>query len=97
MAIESYKTVLFDVRADGFATMTLNRPEKLNAFTREMFEEWRDVFANRADRDAQASQLAETLPCPGAPCRPWPMSWWRSCASLCRRCVGGGAGHEAFQ
>ena len=41
----SYQTILFDVRDDGIATMTLNRPEKLNSFTRVMFEEWRDVFA----------------------------------------------------
>lgn len=47
----SYETVLFDVRDDGIATMTLNRPEKLNTFTRVMFEEWRDVFAKCAYGD----------------------------------------------
>lgn len=47
----SYETLLFDVRDDGIATMTLNRPEKLNAFTRVMFEEWRDVFAKCAYGD----------------------------------------------
>ena len=40
-----YTEVTFDVREDGIATMTLNRPEKLNSFTRKMFEEWKDVVA----------------------------------------------------
>ena len=40
-----YTEVPFDVREDGIATMTLNRPEKLNSFTRKMFEEWKDVVA----------------------------------------------------
>ncbi len=47
----SYETIRFEVRDDGIATMTLNRPEKLNAFTRVMFEEWRDVFARCAYGD----------------------------------------------
>jgi enoyl-CoA hydratase/carnithine racemase len=41
--VMSYKTIKYDVRADGIATMTLNRPERLNCFSIEMFEEWRDV------------------------------------------------------
>ena len=40
-----YTEVTFDIREDGIATMTLNRPEKLNSFTRKMFEEWKDVVA----------------------------------------------------
>lgn len=47
----SYETVTFDVREDGIATMTLNRPEKLNSFTRQMFDEWRDVIARVAYDD----------------------------------------------
>ena len=47
----SYNTVTYDVRDDGIATMTLNRPEKLNSFTREMFDEWRDVIAKVAYDD----------------------------------------------
>ncbi len=39
----SYNTIKFDVDADGIATMTLNRPGKLNCFSTEMFKEWRDV------------------------------------------------------
>ena len=40
-----YTEVKFDVRENGIATMTLNRPEKLNSFTRKMFDEWKDVVA----------------------------------------------------
>lgn len=46
-----YQTITFEVGDDGIATMTLNRPGKLNAFTREMFEEWREVIARIAYSD----------------------------------------------
>lgn len=38
-----YKAIKFEVDADGIATMTLNRPEKLNCFNQDMLKEWRDV------------------------------------------------------
>lgn len=44
-----YETLLFDVE-DGIATVTLNRPDKLNAFTRKMAEEVIDVL-DRVDSD----------------------------------------------
>ncbi len=39
----SYETILFDVR-DGVATITLNRPETLNAFNDGMIRETTDAF-----------------------------------------------------
>jgi enoyl-CoA hydratase/carnithine racemase len=45
----SYNTIRYDV-ADGILTLTLHRPEKLNAFTREMLSEMIDAF-DRADAD----------------------------------------------
>src|SRR5262245_54920090 len=40
----AYRNILFEV-ADGIATVTLNRPEKLNAYTLEMGDEIVDAFA----------------------------------------------------
>jgi len=45
----AYQTILYDV-ADNILTITLNRPEKLNAFTREMMTEMIDAF-DKADAD----------------------------------------------
>ena len=45
----SYNTIQYDVE-DGILTLTLNRPDKLNAFTREMLSEMIDAF-DRADAD----------------------------------------------
>jgi enoyl-CoA hydratase/carnithine racemase len=40
----SYETVLFEQSDDKVATVTINRPEALNAFNRRMCEEFRDVW-----------------------------------------------------
>lgn len=45
----SYNTIRYDVE-DGILTLTLDRPEKLNAFTHEMLREMLDAF-DRADAD----------------------------------------------
>lgn len=45
----NYKEILYDV-ADGILTITMNRPEKLNAFTHVMMSEMIDAF-DRADGD----------------------------------------------
>mgnify|MGYP002785509657 CR=1 FL=1 len=38
--------VRLDVDADGIATLTLNRPEQLNAFDLKMMEAWRAALAS---------------------------------------------------
>jgi enoyl-CoA hydratase/carnithine racemase len=48
----AYETVDFEVRDDGIATMTLNRPKLMNCFNRTMFSEWRDIVAKVAYDDA---------------------------------------------
>jgi enoyl-CoA hydratase/carnithine racemase len=45
----TYRTILYEVE-DNILTLTLNRPERLNAFTRDMLEEMIDAF-DRADAD----------------------------------------------
>ncbi len=53
----SYQNILFEVDA-GIATVTLNRPEKLNAYTLEMGDEIVDAFARiRADADVRVALL----------------------------------------
>jgi 2-(1,2-epoxy-1,2-dihydrophenyl)acetyl-CoA isomerase len=45
----SYEAILYDV-TEGVATITLNKPERLNAFDDKMLDEWADALA-AADRD----------------------------------------------
>jgi enoyl-CoA hydratase/carnithine racemase len=44
MLMSEYGTILYDVSEDAVATITLNRPEVLNAFDRQMCEEIGDVW-----------------------------------------------------
>ncbi len=54
---EPYQNILFEVSA-GVATVTLNRPDKLNSFTGAMHEEVRDALARiRDDRAVRAVVL----------------------------------------
>jgi len=53
-----FETVLFEKTPDKVATITINRPEQLNAFTRTMCEEFRDLWRTLAeDEDVNAIVL----------------------------------------
>jgi enoyl-CoA hydratase/carnithine racemase len=54
----AYTQILYDV-ADGILTITLNRPEKLNAFTRAMRDEIIDAF-DKADADDNVRAIIVT-------------------------------------
>jgi 2-(1,2-epoxy-1,2-dihydrophenyl)acetyl-CoA isomerase len=50
----SYEQILYD-KSDGVATITLNRPERMNAFTDVMLREWAQALEDaRLDRDVRA-------------------------------------------
>jgi len=49
MAAPTFETLLYAVE-DGVATVTLNRPEKLNAFNTQMMKDMIAVF-DETDRD----------------------------------------------
>lgn len=53
----TYNTVLFDVD-DRVATVTLNRPERLNAFNQEMCDEFREIWDRiRTDDDIHVAVI----------------------------------------
>ena len=54
----SYNTILYEVE-DGILTLTLNRPESLNAFNREMLTEMLDA-CDRADADDDIKAIIVT-------------------------------------
>jgi enoyl-CoA hydratase/carnithine racemase len=53
---DAYETILFDV-ADGVATITLNRPDKLNAYVPQMGEDLVAAFRSVRDDDAVRSVI----------------------------------------
>jgi enoyl-CoA hydratase/carnithine racemase len=53
-----YEQILFEAK-DGVATITLNRPDKLNAFTGRMGAEWGDALA-RCDADDEVRAVVIT-------------------------------------
>ena len=58
-----YRTILFDV-SEGIATITLNRPEAYNSFTRDMTNEFTDVWNRIRDDDAVLAIVLQAAPCP---------------------------------
>ena len=69
----SYETILFEQGADKVATVTINRPEALNSFTRKMCEEFRQVWERiRVDSSINAVVLRASPGrafCPGVDVR----------------------------
>ena len=47
----SYETIILE-KADGIASITLNRPDKLNALNNTMQEDFMAVFEDVAEDDA---------------------------------------------
>jgi 2-ketocyclohexanecarboxyl-CoA hydrolase len=56
--MEKYRDILFEVQ-DGVARITINRPEKYNAFTAETCEELIDAF-RRAGWDRSVAVIVLT-------------------------------------
>jgi enoyl-CoA hydratase len=57
----SYETILYDVRADGVATVTLNTPDNRNALSNELLLELTDAFESaRADEAVRCVVLASS-------------------------------------
>jgi enoyl-CoA hydratase/carnithine racemase len=54
----AYETILYEL-AENILTITLNRPEKLNAFTIPMLKELLDAF-DRADADDEVRAIIVT-------------------------------------
>src|SRR5216684_8286901 len=54
----AYEQIIYEV-AENIATITLNRPEKLNAFTGQMMQEMIDAF-DRADADDNVRAIIVT-------------------------------------
>lgn len=48
---QSYSTLLLEVDADGLATLTINRPDKLNALNNTVLDELEDAIDKIADDD----------------------------------------------
>jgi enoyl-CoA hydratase/carnithine racemase len=59
----AYKTVLLDI-ADHIATITLNRPEAYNSFTRDMTNEFGEIWHKLREDDAVRVIVLRAAPCP---------------------------------
>lgn len=78
IAHASFETIIFEVGDDHVATITLNRPERLNAFNRQMAEEvataWRTVRDDDAVHAAVLRAAGERAFCTGLDVREG--AWW---------------------
>jgi 2-(1,2-epoxy-1,2-dihydrophenyl)acetyl-CoA isomerase len=56
----TYEQIIYE-KSDGIATITLNRPERMNAFTPQMLDEWLNALQNaHTDDDIRAVILTGT-------------------------------------
>jgi enoyl-CoA hydratase/carnithine racemase len=58
----TWRTLLYEVDAARVATITLNRPEALNAFDRRMCDEFREVWARVREDDAVHAVVLRASP-----------------------------------
>ena len=56
----TFETLLYDV-ADGICTITLNRPEKLNAFNTQMMQDMIAAFDATDADDTMRTLMTQTL------------------------------------
>lgn len=56
---KSYDTILFEVDDEGIATVTINRPDKLNALNNDLLNDIEDVFDEIHERDDIKGVLLE--------------------------------------
>ena len=75
MADHEFTQILYDV-SDHVATMTLHRPEKLNAFTETMMREMMAAF-DLSDADDDVRAVIVTGSGRAYLCRRRPVGWWR--------------------
>ena len=69
----SYETILFEQSEDKVATITINRPEAMNSFTRQMCDEFRAVWERIRKDDTINAVVLRASPgrafCPGVDVR----------------------------
>jgi len=58
----TYETILFETGADKVATVTINRPDAMNSFTRKMCEEFREVWERIRRDDAINAVVLRAAP-----------------------------------
>lgn len=73
--LPDFETIVFEIGSDGVATITLDRPDALNAFDRRMVAEFEAVWAEaRRNRDIRAIVLqaaGERAFCTGVDVKTW--------------------------
>jgi enoyl-CoA hydratase/carnithine racemase len=61
--MSKFETILFDKTTDKVATVTINRPEKLNTFNGAMCAEFQAVWAQIAEDDGVNAVVLRAAPC----------------------------------